>query len=418
MVTRPRGSVAIPHQPILYGAVRIPNTIAPAESKAESVQAALSAAIDDELHLGVELRHALHAAPELSHHEHETARAIASALPVPARSAAGSGLIGLIGSGREAPIAVRAELDALPMTEQTSAAWRSRTDAMHACGHDVHAAALVMLTRAAARLASDLPRPLLAVFQPSEEAYPSGAEALVRSEAIAGAHAAVAAHVHPELPWNAVALDPGPVNASSDTVEVVITGMPAHGGYPHRGRDPVLALADTVSTLHASMGRRLDPLAGAVLTVGMMSAGDAENIIPHEARARLTLRALAPGARLLLRTLVEEVVSGVAQAHGCTASIEVTEGAPVLENDNKLVMSANEYLTSFGLGRAPTWRSCGADDFSFFGQVTRIAMAFVGLDGAPGFDIRPLHHPEFLPPDAAILNVARTQAALYFGSAI
>jgi amidohydrolase len=149
----------------------------------------------------------------------------------------------------------------------------------------------------------------------------------------------------------------------------------------------------------------------------MISAGDAENVIPREARARLTLRALTAGAREVLRELVREVVSGVAAAHGCTADIRVTEGAPALVNDDALVRTTSGHLAACGFSLAPTWRSCGADDFSFLGAVTRLGMAFVGIAGAPGFQTRPLHHPEFLPPDEAIRSVARAQAALYVGAA-
>src|SRR6202011_3806386 len=120
----------------------------------------------------------------------------------------------------------------------------SRGGAMHACGHDVHMAALVALTRAAHSLGDELPAPLLAIFQPSEEAYPSGAEQLAREELAAIAPAAVvAAPVHPELPWGTVALAPGPVNASSDSVEIIVEGEPSHAAYPHHGRDPILAIA-------------------------------------------------------------------------------------------------------------------------------------------------------------------------------
>ena len=161
---------------------------------------------------------------------------------------------------------------------------------MHACGHDVHMAALVALARAAHALGEALPAPLLAVFQPSEEAYPSGAEQLAgRAGARIAPAAVVAAHVHPELPWGTVALDPGTVNASCDTVEITVEGEPSHGAYPHRGRDPILALAQVVVALHAQVGRRIDPLHPATLTVGVLEGGSAENVIPAQRRARAAL---------------------------------------------------------------------------------------------------------------------------------
>jgi amidohydrolase len=388
--------------------------------------------IERELPRAVALRHRLHAAPELAHAEERTAASVAAELPVASRTVAATGRLALIASGegidpgrgedpmRGRPIAVRAELDGLPLRERTGAAFAASGEAMHACGHDVHMAALVALTRAAHTLAEAdaLPAPLLAVFQPSEEAYPSGARQLAQAELGELAPAAVvAAHVHPELPWGSAALDSGTINASCDAFEVVVEGEPAHGAYPHRGRDPILALAQVVVALHAQLGRRIDPLQPASLTVGVLEAGSAENVIPPHARARGALRAHRPQDRLALRELVEEVSRDVATAYGCRASVELMPGEPALENDPAIVTLARELMPLAGLTTAAAWRSCGSDDFAFFGALAPLAMAFVGLDGADGFRARPLHHPELLPPDAAVGAVARAQAVLYVAAA-
>jgi len=373
--------------------------------------------IDAELPAAVELRHRLHAHPELAHAEQWTADTVAAELPVECSSVAGTGCCARVGAGEGPAIAVRAELDALPVRERTNSPFSADGEAMHACGHDVHMAALVALARAAHALGGELPAPLLAVFQPSEEAYPSGAEQLARGELARLAPAAVlAAHVHPELPWGSVALDDGVVNASCDAVEITIEGLPSHGAYPHLGRDPILALAEIVVALHAQVARRIDPLSPAVLTVGVIEGGSAENVIPPRARARAALRAHTSEHRRELRELVEQVTGGVAAAHGCGARLEFVAGEPPLENDTRIVARARELLAAAGLERAPQWRSCGSDDFSFFGEIAPIAMAFVGLDGADSFQRRPLHHPELLPPDAAVGAVARTQAVLYLAA--
>ncbi len=403
----------------------------------------LLAGIERELPRAVELRHRLHAHPELAHAESQTAATVAAELPVAATAVAGTGLIATVGPAggvdvagdvrtsrvrarggpfsdafSGAPIAVRAELDGLPLRERSGAPFSATGTAMHACGHDVHMAALVALARAAHGLGEELPAPLLAVFQPSEEAYPSGAEQLAGNELAAIAPAAVlAAHVHPELPWGAVAIDPGPINASCDAVEITVEGEPSHGAYPHRGRDPILAIAQIVVTLHAQAGRRIDPLAPATLTVGVLEGGSAENVIPEGARARALLRAHRPEDRLTLRQMVREVAAGVAAAHGCRATVELTPGEPALVNDPGIVLGVRELMAAAGLATASEWRSCGSDDFAFFGALAPIAMAFVGLDGAEGFRSRPLHHPELLPPDEAVGAVARVQAVLYVAAA-
>jgi amidohydrolase len=405
---------------------------------ARTLLARLLEGIERELPRAVALRHRLHAHPELAHAEEQTTASVAAELPLTCETAAGTGRIARVdpggggehaGGGEEhtsrrggtasaAPVAVRAELDGLPMRERTGAAFAAEGAAMHACGHDVHMAALVALTRAAHELREALSAPLVAVFQPSEEAYPSGAEQLADGELAAIAPAAiVAAHVHPELSWGAVALDSGAVNASCDAFEITIEGEPTHGAYPHHGRDPILAIAHVVVALHAALGRRIDPLNPASLTIGVLAAGSAENVIPGQARARGALRAHRPEDRLALRSLVEEVVGGVAAAHGCRATVELVPGEPALENDPSIIALARELLASAGFTAAGEWRSCGSDDFAFFGALAPLAMAFVGLDGAEGFTSRPLHHPELLVPDEAVGAVARAQAVLYVAAA-
>jgi amidohydrolase len=400
--------------------------------------------IERELPRAVELRHRLHERPELAHAEERTAAAVAAELPVACTTVAGTGRIARVGppsdrrsdsaavagtertgagtertvARTERAVAVRAELDGLPIEERTGAPFSAAGAAMHACGHDVHMAALVALVRAAHALGEELPAPLLAVFQPSEEAYPSGAQQLAREElAELAPGAVVAAHVHPELPWGTVALDPGAVNASCDTVEITVEGEPSHGAYPHRGRDPILAIAQVVVALHTQVGRRIDPLHPAGVTVGIMEGGRAENVIPPRARARAALRAHRAEDRLELRRMVEEVVAGVAAAHGCRGVVELTPGEPALENDSRIIAAARALLAGAGLEPAPEWRSCGSDDLAFFGALAPLAIGFVGLAGAEGFKPRPLHHPELLVPDGAVGAVARTQAILYLAAA-
>ncbi len=387
---------------------------------------ALLQGIERELPRAIALRRRLHATPELAHAEEQTSASIAAELPLAGEAVAGTGLLARIaprvtpdGAGSHAaPVAVRAELDGLPLRERTGVPFAASGDVMHACGHDVHMAALVALTRAAHAVADTLPAPLLAVFQPSEEAYPSGAQQLADGALGELAPAAVvAAHVHPELQWGTVALDPGTVNASCDAFAITVEGAPAHGAYPHHARDPILAIAQVVVALHAQLGRRIDPLSAASLTIGVLEAGSAENLIPAQAKARGALRAHRPQDRLVLRELVVDTATAVAAAHGCRASVELEAGEPALENDPAIVARARRLLASAGLTAAPEWRSCGSDDFAFFGALAPLAMAFVGLDGAAGFAPRPLHHPELLPPDEAVGAVARVQALLYVAAA-
>lgn len=377
----------------------------------------LLTALEPELTAALALRQRLHGAPELAHHEDATGAAIVDALGGQVTRAAGTGVIArTAGDGRA--VAVRAELDGLPVTEQTTVAYASRNGAMHACGHDVHAAALVALVRAARTIEDRLPAPLMAVFQPSEEAYPSGAELFVSEGPLNGAvRAIVGVHVHPDIPWGSLTVGPGPINAACDNVDISVDGRPAHGAYPHHGRDPILAISSIIVGLHTLVSRRLDPLHPAVLTVGKLQAGTAENVIPARADASLTLRTHLPADREALSEMIRAFVESTARAHGCEATVRVTPGEPVLHNDPQISAGAQQLAPGAGFAVGGPYRSCGSDDFAFFGAVAPIAMAFAGLSGAPGFEPQPLHHPAFLPPDEAVAMVARAQAVLYLAGA-
>lgn len=371
--------------------------------------------IEEELPFALALRERLHANPESSHRERETARMVAEALGENgARAVAGTGLLARTGPPASQAVVVRAELDALPIKEETGAPFAATNGMMHACGHDVHMAALAALFRAARRMVGLLPTPLAALYQPSEEAYPSGADLVVREGVLDGEVAAVvAAHVHPDLPWGAVSVEAGAVNASSDNLRVVIEGEGGHGAYPHRARDPILALSHALVALQSVVSRRLDPMHPGVLSVGWVRAGSAENVVPGRAEAGATLRALEPEDRLPLREAAREIVEHTARAHGCTGRIEVTEGEPATVNDPALADAARSLLPAAGLALAPPMRSCGSDDFGFYGRLAPSLMAFVGLEGAPGAPRAPLHHPWFLPPEEAVRVVARAQAVAY-----
>jgi amidohydrolase len=370
----------------------------------------LLASLEAELPEATSLREHLHANPEPGHAEHGTARLVAEALGA-AETIAGTGLLARAGPAEGLAVAVRAELDALPIKEQTGAPFAAKNGFMHACGHDVHMAALAALFRAVCHSEDSLGGPLIALYQPSEETYPSGAEVIVREEMHAGdVGAIVAAHVHPDVPWGSVSVEPGPVNASCDYLYITVEGTGGHGAYPHRTRDPILALSHVIVALQSLVSRRLDPMHPGVFSVGWTRAGSAENVIPEMAEAGGTLRALEPEDREPLREAAREIAGATARAHSCVARLEITEGEPATVNDSALAESARALLPEAGLELAPPMRSCGSDDFGFYGSLAPALMVFVGLDRAPNTGRFPLHHPRFLPPPEAVSAVARAQA--------
>jgi amidohydrolase len=379
---------------------------------AKSLQSSLTSLVTAELTAATALRHQLHRRPDLSGAESATAAAVAAAMGFPdAPAVAGTGRLIRIGPASGPCVAVRAELDALPVPERTAAPWASANGAMHACGHDVHLAALTALGRAASQ--ADLPLALLVVLQPREEAAPSGALDIATSADFA-AHeptAVIGVHLQHQLPAKSVAAAAGTINAATDDFEITVTGHGGHAGYPHLAADPVLALCQCVVTLQHLISRRVDPTHAAALSVGTLQAGHAPNVIPATATARGTMRTLDAQDRRFLREALGQVVADVCRAHGCEGTATVVPAEPALVNDPGLVVACQPLLRDAGFGVDTQFRSCGADDFSYYGRAAPSVMLFAGSGTSVS-----LHHPEFLPSDDTIGDVARIMLAGYLAA--
>ncbi|MGO8887850.1 MAG: M20 metallopeptidase family protein [Streptosporangiaceae bacterium] len=377
---------------------------------------ALRDVLAEELPAAVALRHELHADAEPSGSEHRTAIRVAEALGAgDAPPVDGTGRIVRIGPDSGPAVAVRAELDALPIEEETGVPWASGTGAMHACGHDVHMAALTALGRAvrAVDRGRHLPAALLAVLQPREEAFPSGARDIVGSAAFA-AHrpcAVIGVHLQPQLPAGAVGARAGTVNAAADDFGIKVEGRGGHAGYPHLTVDPVPALCQAVLALQHIVSRRTDPLRAVVVSIGTLEAGQAPNVIPAAAGATGTLRALDESDRPGLHNALREIVEHTSRAHGCRATVTINEGEPALVNDKGLAEASWPWLAEGGFAVDTAFRSCGADDFSYYARSAPTLMLFVGTGGPLS-----LHHPQFLPPDDAVRQVAAAMLAGYLGA--
>jgi amidohydrolase len=375
----------------------------------------LFAALDKHLPDAVALRQRLHQEPRLSGDEDDTTRMMADALGLPATFLERGGALLRLGDGPGPAIGLRAELDALPVVEDTGVPWASTSGLMHACGHDVHLAATLAVTRALLEVGA--PCPLVVTLQPREETLPSGARDVVESDefAVSGIAVMLGVHVQPRLVQGHFAATPGPVNAAADQFTIVVNGLPGHAAYPHLTADPVVAAADLVGTLQYLVSRQVDPTNPTVLTVGSISGGNSPNVVPGSVRMSGILRTFDEHDRSRLHEAIASAARAVAQVHGCEAEVEVSRGAPVLDNEPELTTTAAIWLERAGLHPGPALRSCGADDFSYYCDAVPSLMVFLGV-GTDAPDQPGLHHPRFLPPEQTVGEVARAMLGAYLGA--
>jgi IAA-amino acid hydrolase len=362
-------------------------------------------------------RRYLHQYPELSFRETKTAAYVAEVLEglgLDARRGVGrTGVVAEIGRG-EPIVALRADMDALPIQEENEVPYASKTPGvMHACGHDAHTAALLgaatlLFDRAPAKGRVRL------LFQPSEEAADSdgmsGAMRMIEDGAMAGVEAVFGLHVDSALPAGSVATRAGPFNAAVDPFYGTVQGMSAHGARPDEGIDPVAIAGQVLSTLYAIPSRRINPLDASVVSVGVIQGGTATNVIPDQVRIQGTIRSFSPSVRQQLHREVRRAFS-LAEVFGGGYSLEIQEGYPVLVNDpEKAALMrgvAEELLGEQHVTEAP--RRTGAEDFSLLIQAAGQGGAFGRLGAAIEGDPRIQHHPRFdidercLPVGAAVL---------------
>lgn len=365
----------------------------------------LRAAIEAQLAPARRLRRTLHSAPDLSGNEIGTRSALLDHLPEGAvEYVADTGAV--VRFGGEGPaVAIRAELDALPIHEASGYEWSSTNGAMHACGHDIHMAAAAAL----AHCWQQLPIPIVLILQPREETNPSGARDIMESGVLVKHRVAavVAAHVQPLLERGTIAASPGAVNASSDEFQVTMSGTGGHAAYPHLGADPVVAISQFVVAAQQLVSRNSDPMEASVVSVGVLSAGSSPNIRPNEASARGTIRTLSTAHRPVLLERLRATAHGTAMAAGCSAQVEIDHGEPALVNDPSTAAFAGEYLTDLGFTPKADLYSCGADDFAYFSESYPSLMMFVGTGSETGR----LHDSSFLPPDSVVDDVAKSLLA-------
>jgi amidohydrolase len=358
----------------------------------------------------VELRRTLHRYPELSGKEERTAAALHAALariePTPARleRVAGTGVVARIRGrdGSRAPVAVRGDIDALPISENTGLAFASEhPGVMHACGHDVHATWAV----GAAHLLAARPAAgdVLIVLQPAEETG-RGANAVLQSGALDGVAAIFGAHVDRRFAVGEVVAQEGPLAAAADTFQIELVGSGAHGARPHEAADPIVGAGALIGALQTIVARRVNPAYPAVVSVGSVHAGAAPNVIPDRATLTGTLRATDPNTRRLLAEEVRRIAEATAAVYRLNANVSIELGPPPLVNPPEPAGWARRAATAVlgDAGLVPLgFVNMGGEDFATY--LERIPGCFLRIGARePGGEPIPAHSPRFYAAEESI----------------
>jgi len=348
-------------------------------------------------------RRHLHMYPEQAFNEHETARFIRETLTAIdgleiTRPTETSVMARLIGGQPGPTIAVRADIDALPILEEDESEYRSTIDgSMHACGHDGHTAIVLGLATLLARHRESLSGEVRFFFQHAEELSPGGAEQMVVQGVMDGVDHVIGLHLWSTMPYGKIGLIAGPAMAAPDTFQCHILGKGGHAAAPHQTVDPITVGAQVVTALQHIVSRSVDPLDNVVLSVTQFVAGTTFNVIPGSAYISGTVRTFDESLRSRVPELIERMIKGVTEANGATYDLTFERGYRPVVNDPALTARLSDVVTrTFGEGVLEPMRpSMGGEDFSAYQQKAPGVFAFVGAGNVAAGIAYPHHHPRF-----------------------
>ena len=356
----------------------------------------------------VELRRTLHANPELAFEEYETSALVQSVLgelEIEMRTGvAKTGVVGLLRGGRAGDgsrcVALRGDMDALPIHEETGLPFASRNPGkMHACGHDSHTTMALGAAMILAEIRDELPGTVKFLLQPSEEKLPGGASVMIADGAMENPKVdmVLGQHVAPMVPAGAVGFYPGMMMASADEIYITIRGKGGHAAMPQLSTDPIIAACELVMALQKVISRTLDPFKPGVLTIGKIEGGSATNIIPDEVRIEGTLRAMDEQWRRAAHKKIEDIVKGVCLGNGTEYELDIKLGYPALNNDPWATRfaqeAAREMLGPQAVFDAPPMM--GAEDFAYYLESTPGTFWWIGAGTAEQGCGGGLHNPKF-----------------------
>jgi len=366
----------------------------------------------------IEIRRHLHSHPELSGQEYQTAAYVAGVLSsfgFHVQEFVGkTGVIAeLQGEGSDPRIlAIRTDMDALPIQERTNLEFASRhPGVMHACGHDVHTAVGLGAAMILAQLGVSLPGTTRFLFQPAEETA-QGAHWMIRDGVMEGVSSVLGVHVWPSVPGGRIGIRYGALTAAADDLEIIITGESGHGARPHEAVDAIWIASQVITSLQQAISRTQNPLRPVVLTIGQIQGGRAPNVIADQVRMLGTVRSLHPETSERLPEWIEQIVASVCQTYSARYTLNYRRGVPSVQNDFTLTQIVESAAAeAWGSDRVQVLLepSLGAEDFSLYlehapGMMFRLGVAF---EDQPN---HPLHHPQFQVNEESIITGAVTMA--------
>ena len=367
-----------------------------------------------------EWRRHLHRNPEVSFHEEQTARFVRETLESIgdleiSRPTENSVVARLAGGRPGRTLAIRADIDALPITEENGHDYASRNPGvMHACGHDGHTAMLLGAAAVLSRMRDDLNGEVRFVFQHAEELDPGGAEELVEKGVVDGVDAMVGIHLWSQLPVGEVGVAYGPMMAAPDVFNITVKGRGGHAAMPHQAVDSIAIGAQVVTNLQHVVARETDPLDKVVLSVTRFNGGTAHNIIPGAVEMEGTVRTLDPEVRDRMPGIMERVVRGITAAHEADYEFSYRNGYRPVINDEELTREIEEAAAAVvgeeNVSVLPA--NMGGEDFSAYGQRVPAAFYLVGARNEERGITAPHHHPSFDIDEDALMVGLRMHVAV------
>lgn len=367
----------------------------------------------------IEIRRHIHSHPELSGQEYQTAAFVAGVLSssgIHVQEAVGkTGVVGEVqGTGTDARLlAIRTDMDALPIQERTGLEYASRgVGIMHACGHDVHTTVGLGTAMILSQLADELPGNVRFLFQPAEE-IAQGARWMVQDGAMENVTAILSLHVFPSIPAGSIGVRYGSLTAAADDIEIIIMGESGHGARPHEAIDAIWIASQVITTLQQAISRTQNPLRPVVLSIGQINGGRAPNVIADQVKLLGTVRSLHPETSANLPGWISNIVASVCQSYGARYEVNYRAGVPGVQNDialSQLLQIAAEEAWGCDRVQVLPEPSLGSEDFSMYLEHAPGMMFRLGV-GFKDRDINyPLHHPQFEVDEAAIVTGVVTLA--------